>query len=327
MAYDPLSLAAMAAIAAGIALGLSKRIPALGALGMANVIVFALMIFAPDGDCGVGTNQMQCDLGLSGPALAAGEPAALLQVITSMFIHGDGWHLFGNMLVLFAFALPFEERVGARVLTVIYLVTGVGGALAQSVTDWGGIDLMLGASGAVFGIIGAFAAAFPRLVVPLPLPLLFIMIWVRMQVWKAAVAFAGIQVVFQFMSGYGGMASSVAYMAHLGGLAAGLPLGLWYVRRKAREADPMRPVRTPIPVERLRPFASDRSAKNALEHMEQNKDQGDVFRAWQERFLQHAACPTCSGQVAPRGSSMRCVNGHHFDLRRSDLGIDGARPT
>lgn len=335
MALSVVSWVALAAIAAALGVAWSRRFLALGALALANVVVHGLTVFGPTRACTVGDatgtiSTIHCELALHGDALAAGEPLAFLQLFTSMFVHADFYHIFGNLIVLLAFSLPFEERIGARPFLLIYLASGLVGALFQLGTAWGEATLLMGASGAVFGLIGAFAGAFPRLVVPLPLPLVFIMIWVRTQVWKAAAAFAAVQVLFQFLSGTLGIDDRTAYMAHLGGLAAGLVLAAIYVRRKGVTADgrvvgaPARR-REPVSLAGLQPFARDQGSRRALAEMERSRDEPEVFAAWQERFLQSATCPQCGAEVRPeKPMDLVCGNGHRFDLRQPPAAAGGA---
>jgi len=317
MSLSVYSLVAIAVILGGIGLAWSRKFLALGGMALANLFVFALTAFGPVKACRVGDrvgfdSVIHCDLGLHGDLLASGEPVAFLQLLTSMFVHADLFHLLGNLIILLAFALPFEERIGHRPFVLLYLGSGLFASLAHAVTQWGDPYLAMGASGAVFGIIGAFAGAFPNLVVPLPLPLLVIMMWVRMRVWVAALVFSVQQVVLQTLSNYN-PGDNTAYAAHFGGLVAGIVLSQVYVKRKAVVPR----VKERVPVERLRPFAREEGARRALEHMEQNRDHPDVFMAWQERFFRSASCPVCQAQVHPgRGAQVVCRNGHEYDLRR-----------
>ncbi len=310
------SLIAIAIIAVALGLAFARKFLATGALVMANLLVHVLSIFSGrvaltfNGET-VGTRTViQHELGLHGDWLAAGEPIAFLQLLTSMFVHADFWHLLGNLIILLAFALPFEERIGHRPFLALYLVAGFAGALTQLTTTWGLPILMIGASGAVFGIIGAFAGAYPRLVLPLPLPLGFFIIFVRMKVMTAALVFAGLQLLYlQFLSPF----DNTAYLAHLGGLGAGLVLAATYVR--TRRHGGAQPTKVTIDVDKLRPFARNLSAQNALARLAMCMDEPELARAWMDKFVEHASCPESGGPIRLDRGHIICPDGSKVDLR------------
>ena len=133
-------------------------------------------------------------------------------LVTYMFLHAGVLHLAFNMLALFVFGPPVEERMGAGSFITYYLVCGLGGAalsiaLAQIVR----VDAMVGASGAIYGVMLAFAWAWPDqgiFIFPFPEPIPA----------KWLVTFAvGISLVLALLSPNDG----IAHLAHLGGIAAG----------------------------------------------------------------------------------------------------------
>ncbi|MHB8633993.1 MAG: rhomboid family intramembrane serine protease [Thermoplasmatota archaeon] len=306
-ALSPIALLALLVMLAAVGVAWSKKFLAVGSLVLGNVVVYLLTDLTPPqyGDA------IRTALSFDSVNIAHNPPLALLQLFSSMFVHAGFLHLLGNMIVLLAFALPFEERVGARPFTIIYLASGLVAALTQYALLAALHEpvVLLGASGAVAGVIGAFAGSYPNLVIPLPLPLFVVMIFVRMRVWTAALVFAAVQLVSQAAATSG---DNVAYGAHLGGLAFGLLLGVGLARsgRLGR--------RRPVSVDlgRLAPFAQDAGSKNALTHMASYQGEPQVFQAWLERFLRTATCPTCSHKVMPRHEGeMVCTQGHRFDVR------------
>lgn len=332
------SLLALGVIAASLGAAFTKRFPATGALMVGNIGVHIIRSFSPEvavcrggSVCGPGATLPDViavrpvvtqELGLHPEMLAGGEPLAFLQLLTHMFVHADFFHLLGNLIVLLAFALPFEERIGHRAFLGVYLLSGFVAAFAQLAPGWGDPVLMIGASGAVFGIIGAFAGSYPNLVVPLPLPLGFIMVFVRMRVIVGAAIFGVQQVLLQYLSAYN-TGDNTAYFAHLGGLVAGVVLGVTYVR--SRRAVVGQKSRVVLDIRNLSPFVQDDGTRRAYGHLQVSTDEPEVFEAWLERFFVSARCPVCGGAVAPRKHEVVCTHGHRFDMRQgSSPGPDSA---
>lgn len=300
MSLSPLALLAVAVMAGGVGLAWSRRFLAVGSLAIANVLVFFLTTAVP---------SLKLELGLWTPNLAGAPALGALQLFTSMFVHEGLGHIFGNMLVLLAFALPFEERIGHRLFLVIYLLSGLAAGLAQSLAV-PEPHLLMGASGAIFGVIGAFAVSYPNLVVPLPLPIIFIMLFVRMRVWIAAVVFGALTLV---AASYSNPYDTTAYTAHLGGLAGGILLGLLLVRGRV----PAQRRSVAVDLGALTPFARDAGTTQALAQMKTNHDEPQIFQAWLDRFFRTATCPTCGHKVMPRHhGEIVCTQGHRFDVRQ-----------
>ncbi len=303
------SLIALAIIAAALFLAWTKRVLVVGVLVMANLLIFALSLFGTHYVFGgESISAIKWELALHNDWLAAGEPMAFLQLLTSMFVHADGWHLLGNIVILLAFALPFEDRIGHRRFLMIYLATGLVAALAQVGTMWGEPSLLMGASGAVFGIIGAFAASYPNQVIAIPVPLP-IMILVRMRVIYGAFMFGALQFLLVALRTPG---DNTAYWAHIGGLVAGIVAGQVLIMR-AKPAEP----RGRVDLASLKLFADDDATQGALDQAVANADVPQVRQAWIERFFRTARCPTCGDPVLPRREGIIvCARGHDFDLRR-----------
>lgn len=137
--------------------------------------------------------------------------------ITYMFLHGGFWHLFMNMIVLFFFGRPLEGAWGSRYFIKFYLVAGLGGALlALPLYPLIGGPFVIGASGAIFGLLLAFALNWPEAPV---------YIWGILPIkakWFVGII-GGITVLATFTGGGGG----VAHWAHLGGLITGFAFLKW----------------------------------------------------------------------------------------------------
>jgi membrane associated rhomboid family serine protease len=144
-------------------------------------------------------------------------------VFTSMFLHGSVAHLLGNMLFLWVFGNNIEDAMGHGRFVLFYLVCGVVAVLAQALPDPSSAVPMVGASGAISGVLGAYLLLYPRarVLLALPPPLIFLTIgWVR-AVWVLAAWFLG-QVAAGWLLGLSG--GGVALGAHIGGFVAGMLL-------------------------------------------------------------------------------------------------------
>jgi membrane associated rhomboid family serine protease len=142
-------------------------------------------------------------------------PARLLihpwSPLTYMFVHGSFFHLFANMLVLFFFGPPLEQAWGERYFIRYYLIAGMGGALfSLLLIQLIGTPTVIGASGAVFGLLLAFALRWPDAPIYL---------WFLLPV--KAKYFVGFIALFSLYASLGGARDGVAHWTHLGGLVTG----------------------------------------------------------------------------------------------------------
>ncbi|CAN5580500.1 rhomboid family intramembrane serine protease [soil metagenome] len=146
-----------------------------------------------------------------------------LTLISSMFMHGGWLHLAGNMLFLWIFGDNVEHAMGHLSFVLFYLGAGIVATLAHILFEPNSLIPLVGASGAISGVLGAYLVMFPRNRV---LVLLF-----RFVVWVPAIVVIGMWAVLQFVSGIGQIAETeqtagVAYLAHIGGFVAGVVVGL-----------------------------------------------------------------------------------------------------
>ena len=148
-----------------------------------------------------------------------------LSVLYSMFLHGSWFHIIGNMWFLWVFGDNVEDQLGPFRFVGFYLICGLAAAGAQIVSNPGSAIPMVGASGAIGGVMGAYALLFPRVrvrllvflgfyVTTLPIPAMYMLgYWFLLQLVSGLPALG---------SGEGG----VAFWAHVGGFLAGLALAL-----------------------------------------------------------------------------------------------------
>jgi membrane associated rhomboid family serine protease len=173
-------------------------------------------------------------------AEARGYPHDWLPLVTHMFLHGGWAHLIGNMWMLKIFGDSVEDRMGPLRFFAFYLLCG---GLALAAQLWFERDSMLpmvGASGAIAGVMGAYYALFPRAKVTVLVPVIIFPLLFDVP----AVLFLGLWFLGQAYSGALSISSrafagGVAWWAHVGGFAAGLLLFALFVRRERwQRADP-----------------------------------------------------------------------------------------
>lgn len=154
---------------------------------------------------------------------------AELTVFTSMFMHGGFMHLAGNMLYLWIFGNNIEDSMGHGRFMVFYAVCGMAAVAGQTLQDPGSEIPMIGASGAISGVLGAYLLLYPRARVLVLIPLGFFTQLVRLPAALVLGLWFVIQIVSSTLSGPGG---GVAWYAHIGGFLAGLLLVPLFKRRK-----------------------------------------------------------------------------------------------
>jgi membrane associated rhomboid family serine protease len=167
----------------------------------------------------------------------------ILTIFTSAFLHGGLLHLLGNMLYLWIFGDNVEAAMGRVKFLLFYLLCGVGAAVAQIFSGPPTAIPMIGASGAIAGVLGAYLVLFPRSQILTIVPIFF---FLRL-IYLPAILLLGIWFLFQVVSALfgGAQAGGVAWLAHIGGFAAGtllvfgfkrsgFPVGLFEILRRDR---------------------------------------------------------------------------------------------
>ncbi|HEY5624243.1 MAG TPA: rhomboid family intramembrane serine protease, partial [Gammaproteobacteria bacterium] len=151
-------------------------------------------------------------------------------IVTSMFLHGGLLHLGGNLLYLWIFADNVEDSMGHARFVLFYLLCGVAAAITQAVPATDSTIPMIGASGAVSGVLGAYALLYPHARVLVAVPLFVVLYTLRLP----AVFVLGIWFLGQLLSSLAtsGAAGGVAFRAHVGGFVAGLLLVRFFSRRR-----------------------------------------------------------------------------------------------
>jgi membrane associated rhomboid family serine protease len=156
-------------------------------------------------------------------------------IFTYMFMHGGFWHLAGNLLFLWIFGNNIEEAMGHTRFFIFYVACGIVAAFSQVLPNPGSVVPIVGASGAISGVLGAYMLLFPRARVLLGLPLGFVNVEFGRfpAIWVLATWF-GMQIVMRFAAASqvpGESRGGIAFGAHIAGFIAGLALVTIFKRR------------------------------------------------------------------------------------------------
>ena len=207
----------------------TRRVPVMTVgIIVVNVLVFAYEFLLP----ATALESLIRTWGLIPYQLVALEPAAFVRVLTSMFLHGGVMHLLGNMLYLWIFGDNIESALGSLRFALFYLLCGIGAGLGQVLVSPSSRVPMVGASGAISGVLGAYLLLYPRVQVETLLILGYFVRLVRLP----ALVVLGFWIVLQLFSGvlsFGATATGgVAFFAHVGGFATGIVLVGVFKRRR-----------------------------------------------------------------------------------------------
>ncbi len=214
-------------------------------------------------------------------------------ILTSMYTHASPDHMIFNILGLAFLGTMFEQKVGTRPFIVIYLVAGLCGTLLFAGLRWNDWVGVVGASGAVSGVLGALARMFPNERVAL----LFLPSY-PMPVWVFVLGYVGLQFFFVLGS------TNIAVEAHIGGLVGGMLVAPFVVRLPLH-----RRVKRMISMNALRRLARTPELKALLRQIE-DEEIADVRSVWIEEFLSKARCPHCGASIKATRESITCSRGH-----------------
>lgn len=143
-------------------------------------------------------------------------------IFSSMFLHGGWMHLIGNMLYLWVFGNNIEASMGPVKFVIFYLLCGVAAVLAQSLPGTDSVVPMIGASGAISGVLGAYMLLYPKARVTVVVPIFFILQTFKIPALYVLAIWFAMQLISSLSSS--GVGGGVAFGAHVGGFIAGMLL-------------------------------------------------------------------------------------------------------
>ena len=155
-----------------------------------------------------------------------------MTLISSMFLHGGWMHLIGNMAYLYIFGDNIEDELGKIKFIIFYLFCGIFAGLSQALIDINSEIPMIGASGAISGILGAYLILFPKKEIKV-----FFWFFVFIKIFKIPAMYViGCWIFIQFFSLNNSEESNIAYLAHIGGFIAGIILIIIFRKKISKQS-------------------------------------------------------------------------------------------
>lgn len=218
-------------------------------------------------------------------------------LLTALYVHGSVIHVMMNMLFLALIGAPFEDRVGAKLFFLIYILSGTAASLFSGIFTPNVYGI--GASGAIFGIMGAFALKYPHDEIPFFLIFIFLP---RVPVYIAVFTYGGIETAYAAS----GIQDGVGHMAHVGGLVAGIFLATAFLRKEVKEEKYFDSI---IFKEIADETKNEDYMRIAIEI--EKADEEDVRNAWLEEFFEKVKCPRCTtGKLRMDKEGIKCGCGY-----------------
>ena len=223
----------------------------------------------------------------------------LLTLISAMFMHGGPMHLLMNMLILILLGVPFEDRIGSRSFLRIYFISGIIGSLLMGLISVSNQaddleTIHIGASGAVFGIMGGFVLLYPRDEIPMLLGPIFMH---RVPVFLSTIVFVGMETLYIGM----GTDDGIGHGTHMASFIAGVFLAPYY-SVKDEKLEPQ----VNIDLEMLTNVFEKTKIGNYELQMIKESDEPELLDAWVEKFWEIQKCPECNQSLTPKAECLGC---------------------
>jgi len=310
---EPVSIIIIVLVIIGMVLMWKGDYPIVGVLILTNIAIFFVQWMQYNF---VESDAYFEEVGFRAETLVDGERP--WTIFTNLFVHGGFLHVMGNMLFLALLGMPFEDRIGGKKLAIIYFSSGLAANLLDGIVTLmmhgsGSIEAQtigIGASGAIFGILGAFAILYPRDEIPMILGPIFLQ---RVPVYIAAMSYA----LFEIVAVQINPADHIGHVAHVIGFISGVFLGPTIAKTEARKV-------SKLDYSLLKDLLKS-PANSDLENTINNlisAEIREVREAWWENLLKKAKCPVCGvgsavGGLGEGKHGLMCEKcGYVLDLRK-----------
>jgi len=248
-------------------------------------------------------NNVVVDLGCR-PSYILSLSPKIYTIVTHMYIHGSILHLLMNMIVLMLIGMPFEERVGSKKFVFIYFGAGILGILLNAMIAYSYPSLNpdvigIGASGAIFGVMGAYAFLYPRDEIIAPLgPII-----TKVPVILVAVVYFLIETVYVLFF----VSDSVGHIVHVGGFVSGVYMAFLLKKYEPSKKEE----KTDVSI--FEKLASTDELKDILQTIKK-EDIPEIRNVWIEEFMKKIVCPKCGAKIIIKGNTASCKCGYRVKI-------------
>jgi membrane associated rhomboid family serine protease len=285
-----ISLLAVLAMIVGPAIIFWRKIPIVYGLLIVIIFIYILQIASSTLFHPIATSRVFLDLRFVPEHIV--NPSYIYTIFTSMFLHASTIHLIFNLFALFFIGIMLERRIGMTRFFIIYLIAGLIGGLTWAAIHWGEPVAAIGASGAIMGILGAFARLYGQerirmllLFFPLP-PMPVYVIFVMLLIFDLFIAVTSVL--------------PIAAEAHIGGAVAGFLIAPLVMKLPSKISQPKQ-IR--VHYSTMQELATTRELKEILSKIE-TETEPDVQQVWFSHFLKKARCPKCGGPIWVKGNTL-----------------------
>ncbi|MCK4443832.1 MAG: rhomboid family intramembrane serine protease [Thermoplasmata archaeon] len=288
---DAISIVAILVILLGLAVILWQKLQLVLGLIVLIILIYILQIASSSYFEPVYGSRVFFDMAFAPTDIV--NPTYFYTVFTSMFLHANLLHLLFNLFALYFLGTMLETRIGRTRFLTIYVIAGLAGGLTWAAIHWGQLILAVGASGAIMGVLAAFARLYGRerirmimLFFPLP-PLPAYVIFVMILVIDLIIALTNV--------------TFIAAEDHLGGAIAGFLIAPLVMKIPTAQVRQERAVR--IHRSTMESLATTPELREMLKKIEK-ETVPDVQKVWFQHFMQKARCPVCGGLLSIKGDSI-----------------------
>lgn len=282
------SYLAIAIIVAAVLLVIVRKLLFTLIILIASMALFFLTLLTGSGY--ISDSIVFWELGFNPADLANG--INLYTLVTSLFIHANMIHLIFNMVWFVLIGMTFEDKVGRYGLAVTFLITGIIGNVVFAVSFGFKPAIVIGASGAIYGIFGAFVRLYPmeRLRI----------YFLGLPAYQWFLIFMTTDLLLSIIQPFFSPLGFIAFTAHLGGLIGGFLLSPFIIRFTGIKKQIVK-----LNPDALEPIAKTPYLREMLQKINDEEDPA-IQRTWLDEFLKQAECPECGGKMIRKFKKVSC---------------------
>ena len=242
--------------------------------------------------------QSLYDLGFK-PDYLGSASFELLTLVSSMFMHGSPMHLLMNMIILILLGVPFEDKIGSVAFLKLYVISGIiGSLLTGTISFWNQAEdletVHIGASGAIFGIMGAFVLLYPKLEIPMLLGPIFMH---RVPVFLSTIVLVAMETLYVSL----GTNDGIGHGTHMASFVAGVFLAPYYSKKTDDNESSI-----DFDASQLsKVFEKTKIGSHELKMIDES-DEPELISAWVEKFWELQKCPDCNTTLTPEAKCLDC---------------------